>query len=122
MLYRSYLSTIPKEIEEAAAIDGCGRFSVFFKIIFPLLKPVTATVVVLTAVTIFNDFVNPLYFLPGAQNATVSLTLYSFMGQYGSAWNLLFADIVLISLPPFLLFLFFNKRIVDGLASTSLKG
>lgn len=65
----------------------------------------------------------PLYkFLPGKENVTVSLTMYSFMGQYGSEWNLLFADIVLISIPPFLLFLVFHRKIVDGVAGTSIKG
>ncbi len=122
MLYRSYMATIPKEIEEAAAIDGCKSIHIYTRIIFPLVKPVTASVIVLTAVTIFNDFVNPLYFLPGAEHATVSLTMYSFIGQYGSYWNLLFADIMLISIPPLILYLIFNKKIVDGVAGTSLKG
>lgn len=122
MLYRSYIATIPKEIEEAAAIDGCRSFRIYTKIIFPLVKPVTASVIVLTAVTVFNDFVNPLYFLPGAEHATVSLTMYSFIGQYGSYWNLLFADIVLISIPPLILYIIFHKRIVEGVAGTSLKG
>lgn len=122
MLYRSYIATIPKEIEEAAVIDGCGGFVIFRKIIFPLVMPVTASVVVLTAVTVFNDFVNPLYFLPGAEHVTVSLTMYSFIGQYGSEWNLLFADIVLISIPPLILYIIFHKKIVEGIAGTSLKG
>lgn len=122
MLYRSYIATIPREIEEAAAIDGCKNYQIYSRIIFPLAKPVTASVIVLTAVTVFNDFVNPLYFLPGAEHATVSLTMYSFIGQYGSHWNLLFADIVLISIPPLILYSIFSKRIVDGVAGTSLKG
>lgn len=122
MLYRSYIATIPKEIEEAAAIDGCNRITIYTKIIFPLIKPVTASVIVLTAVTVFNDFVNPLYFLPGTKYATVSMTMYSFIGQYGSYWNLVFADIVLISIPSLILFIIFNRKIVDGVASTSLKG
>lgn len=122
MLYRSYMATIPREIEEAAVIDGCRTWTIYTKIIFPLVKPVTASVIVLTAVTVFNDFVNPLYFLPGGDNATVSMTIYSFIGQYGSHWNLLFADIVLISVPPLILYLLFSRKIVDGVAGTSLKG
>ena len=122
MLYRSYIATIPKEIEEAALLDGCSGMGIYRRVIFPLAKPVTASVIVLTAVTVFNDFVNPLYFLPGRENVTVSLTMYSFMGQYGSDWNLLFADIVLISIPPLILFLIFHKKIVDGVAGTSVKG
>ena len=122
MLYRSYIATIPKEIEEAALLDGCSGMGIYRRVIFPLAKPVTASVIVLTAVTVFNDFVNPLYFLPGRENVTVSLTMYSFMGQYGSDWNLLFADIVLISIPPLILFLIFHKKIVDVVAGTSVKG
>jgi raffinose/stachyose/melibiose transport system permease protein len=122
ILYKAFMATIPKEIDEAAIIDGCGGFSLFFKIIFPLLKPVTSTVIVLSSVNIFNDFVNPLYFLPGVKNATVQLTLYNFMSQFNTSWNLLFADIVLISLPPLILFIFFNKQIVAGMTAGAVKG
>ncbi|MCL2747507.1 MAG: carbohydrate ABC transporter permease [Oscillospiraceae bacterium] len=122
MLYRAFMSTIPKEIDEAALIDGCGRLRHFFMIIFPLLKPVTATVTVLAAVNVFNDFVNPLYFLPGAKNVTVQLTMYNFYGKFASSWNLLMANVVLISLPPLLLFIFFSKRIVSGMVSGAIKG
>ena len=94
----------------------------FGKIIFPLLKPVTATVVILNAVGIFNDFTNPLYFLPGSKNATVQLTLYNFMGQYSNSYNLLFADVILITVPMLIVFIIFNKRIVDGMVAGSVKG
>jgi raffinose/stachyose/melibiose transport system permease protein len=116
------MSTIPKEIDEAAIVDGCGSFRLFFQIIMPLLKPVTSTIIVLSAVGIFNDFTNPLYFLPGAKNVTVQLSLYNFTGMYQTSWNLLFADIILISLPPLILFLFFNKKIVAGMTAGAVKG
>ncbi|HKL58542.1 MAG TPA: carbohydrate ABC transporter permease [Sphaerochaeta sp.] len=122
MLYRAYVGTVPLEIEEAAVIDGCPRSNMFCRIVFPLLKPVSSTVIVLNAVTIFNDFVNPLYFLPGAKNSTVQLTLNMFMGRFGSSWHLLFADVVLITLPPLVLFIFFNKKIVDGMTAGAIKG
>jgi raffinose/stachyose/melibiose transport system permease protein len=122
MLYRGYTATIPREMEEAAYIDGCNSIRTFIQIIFPLLTPVTATVVVLSAVGIFNDFVNPLYFLPGARNPTVQLTLYNFMGRYLNSWNLLFADVILITIPPFFLFVFFNKKIVSGMTAGAVKG
>lgn len=121
MLYRGFMVSIPKELDEAALIDGCDGLGLFAKIIFPLLKPVTATVIVLSAVGIFNDFTNPLYFLPGAKNATVQLTLYNFMGMYLTKWNLLFADVVLISLPPLGLFIFFNRQIVAGMTAGAVK-
>ena len=122
MLYRGFMSSIPVELEEAGYIDGCSRWKIFTKIIFPLLKPVTSTVIILNAVTIFNYFTNPLYFLPGAENATVQLTLYNFMGQYASSYNLLFADVILITVPMLILFIFFNKRIVDGMVAGAVKG
>lgn len=121
LLYRGFVVTVPREIDEAAIIDGCGGVQLFFRIILPLLKPVTSTIIVLSAVTIFNDFVNPLYFLPGAKNATMQLTLYNFMSMYVTQWNLLFADVVLISLPPLVLFIFFNKRIVEGITAGAVK-
>lgn len=73
-------------------------------------------------VTIFNDFTNPLYFLPGNENTTIQLTLYNFKGQYASSYNLLFADVILITIPMLILFLIFNKRIVDGMVAGSVKG
>ncbi|MBB6632830.1 carbohydrate ABC transporter permease [Cohnella thailandensis] len=122
LLYRGFMATIPREIDEAAVVDGYGGYRLFFTIIFPLLKPVTATVVVTQAVFIFNDFTNPLYFFPGSKNATVQLTLYNFTSQFVSQWNLLFTDILLITIPPLLLFIFFNKRLVAGMTSGSVKG
>jgi raffinose/stachyose/melibiose transport system permease protein len=92
----------------------------FFRIIFLLLQPVTSTIIVLSAVNIFNDFVNPLYFIMGTKNATVQLTLYNFMSMYATRWNLLFFDVVLISIP-LIRFVFFNKRIVAGLTSGAIK-
>ncbi|GLX66132.1 carbohydrate ABC transporter permease [Paenibacillus glycanilyticus] len=122
MLYRSFMATIPREIDEAAIVDGCGSTRMFFQMVFPLLMPVTSTVIVLSSVGIYNDFVNPLYFFPGAKNATIQLTLYNFTSMYNTSWNLLFADIILISLPPLILFIFFNKRIVAGMTAGAVKG
>ena len=70
----------------------------------------------------FNDFTNPLYFLPGNDNVTVQLTLYNFMGRYSSSYNLLFADVLIITVPMLILFLIFNKKIVDGMVAGAVKG
>lgn len=121
ILFRGFMVTIPKSLDEAALIDGCGRFRLFFNIILPLLKPVSATVVVLTAVSVYNDFVNPLYFFPGSENATLQLTLYNFMSMYITKWNLLFTNILVISIPPLILFIIFNKKIVAGMTAGSVK-
>lgn len=122
MLYRGFVGTIPVQLEEAGYIDGCSKSKMFFYIIFPLLKPVSSTVIILNAVTVFNDFSNPLYFLPGNKYATIQLTLFNFIGRYSSSYNLLFADVILITLPMLILFLIFNKRIVDGMVAGSVKG
>lgn len=122
MLYRGFMSSIPVELEEAAFIDGCTPSHMFRTIIFPLLKPVTSTVIILDAVTIFNDFTNPLYFFPGKDNITVQLTLYNFMGQFSSAYNMLFADVLIITIPMLIIFLIFNNKIVDGMVAGSVKG
>jgi raffinose/stachyose/melibiose transport system permease protein len=121
LLYKGFMATVPREIEEAALIDGCGKVRLFFKIILPLLKPVTSTVVILTGVGIYNDFVNPLYFFPGAENATLQLTLYNFTSMYNTQWNLLFFNILVITIPMLILFLIFNKKIVAGMAAGAVK-
>ena len=122
MLYRGFMASIPVDLEEAASIDGCNRWQIFWQIIFPLLKPIQATIIILTGVQTFNDFTNPLYFLPGAANATVQLTLYNFKGQASNSYNLLFADIIIITVPMLILFLIFNKRIVAGMVAGAVKG
>jgi len=122
LLFRAFIAAIPRELDEAAMIDGCGGTRLFFKVIFPLLRPVTITVILTASVAIFNDFVNPLYFLPGDDNATVQVTLFSFQSQYNTQWNLLFMDIVLITIPPLLAFIFFNRKIVAGMTAGAIKG
>ena len=122
ILYRGFMGTIPQAIDEAAIIDGCGTSRLFFDIVLPLLKPVTATISVVTTLHVYNDFVNPLYYLPGAKNATIQLSIYNFSGQYGSDWNLVCADILLISIPVVIMYILFNRQIVDGMVMGSVKG
>ncbi len=122
LLFRAFVSTIPRELDEAAIIDGAGPLRLFFGVIFPLLRSVIITVIVVQSVAVFNDFVNPLYFLPGDQNATVQLTLYNFQSQFSTQYNLLFMNILLITIPPLVMFLFFNRRIVAGLTEGAIKG
>ena len=122
LLYRAFIATIPRELDEAAIIDGARPLDIFFRVILPLLWPVTVTVIVVQSVSIFNDFTNPLYYLPGNQNATVQLTLYNFQSQFETAYNLLFTNILLITVPPLLVFLFFNRQIIAGMTAGAVKG
>ncbi|MET8149338.1 carbohydrate ABC transporter permease [Actinoplanes sp. NPDC049668] len=122
LLFRAFIATIPRELDEAAIIDGAGPVRLFFRVILPLLRPVIVTVVLVQSVFVYNDFVNPLYFLPGEQNATVQLTLYNFNSQFNTQYNLLFMDILLITIPPLLMFVAFNRQIVAGMTAGAIKG
>ena len=122
LLFKSFVSTVPRSLDEAAIIDGAGPLTLFFRVILPLLRPTVITVIVVQAVVVFNDFTNPLYFLPGDKNATVQLTLYKFMSQTSSQWNLLFMDVLLITIPPLVMYIFFNRQIVAGMTSGAVKG
>ena len=122
ILFRAFAATIPRQLDEAAMIDGCTGLSLYFRVIFPLLRPVTVTVIVTASVAIYNDFVNPLYFTPGSKNATVQLTVYNFQSQFNTQWNLLFMDVLLITVPALLMFIVFNRKIVAGLTSGAVKG
>jgi raffinose/stachyose/melibiose transport system permease protein len=122
LIFRTFMASIPSEIDESAIMDGASPMRVFVSIILPLLQPAIVTVIVVSAVGVYNDFTLPLYFLPGAQNVTAQLTLFSFISQFSSQWNLLFADVVVITIPPLIMFMFFQRQIVSGLTSGAIKG
>jgi raffinose/stachyose/melibiose transport system permease protein len=122
MLFRAFIAGIPKELDEAAVIDGCGPVRLFFRVIFPLLRSVMVTVIVVQSVAVFNDFQHPLYFLPGDANATVQLTLFNFQSQFATSYNLLFMNILLITIPPLIMYMFFNRQIVAGMTAGAVKG
>lgn len=122
LILRAFIGTIPREIDEAAIMDGASPLRLFTSIILPLLRPAIVTIIVTSSVAVYNDFSNPLYFLPGSQNVTAQLTLFTFMSQYNSQWNMVFADVVLITIPPLILFVFFQKQIVAGMTSGAVKG
>ena len=109
LIIRAFVATIPRELDEAAIIDGAGPLRLFFRVIFPLLRSVIVTIIVVQSVFVFNDFQNPLYFLPGDKNATVQLTLYNFQSQSSTSYNLLFTNILLITIPPLIMYIFFNS-------------
>lgn len=122
LILRAFMGTIPRELDEAAIIDGASPARVFFSVVLPLLKPAIVTIIVVTSVSIYNDFAGPLYFLPGAENVTVQLTLYSYISQFSSQWNLLFANVLVVTIPPLVLFIFFRRQIVSGMTTGAVKG
>lgn len=122
LIFRAFMANIPRELDEAAIIDGASPLRVFTSIILPLLKPAIITVIVTSSVGIYNDFTLPLYFLPGNENVTAQLTLFNFISQFNSQWNLLFADVVVITIPPLIMFMFFQRQIVSGMTAGAVKG
>jgi len=122
LLYRSFVATIPRDLDEAARIDGAKPWQIFFRVVMPLLKPVTVTVIVVQSIAIFNDFTHPLYYLPGKENVTVQLTLYNFQSQFTSQMNLLFMNVLLVTIPPLIVYIFFNRQIVAGMTAGAVKG
>ncbi len=122
LIMRAFVATIPREIDEAAIVDGAGPLRLFFGVIFPLLRSVIVTVVVVQSIFVFNDFQNPLYFLPGDANATVQLTTFNFTSQFASSYNLMFANILVITIPVLILYIIFQRQIVAGMTSGAVKG
>lgn len=122
ILFRAFVSGIPRELDEAALIDGAGPLRIFFRVILPLLKPVVVTVIVIQVVHVFNDFTGPLYFLPGDENVTAQLTLFNFQSEELSNYNLLFMNVLIITVIPLLLYIFFNRQIVAGMTAGAVKG
>jgi raffinose/stachyose/melibiose transport system permease protein len=122
LLFRAFVGGIPRELDEAAVLDGAGPIRLFARVVLPLLRPVIVTVIVVQAVFVFNDFAGPLYFLPNSDQVTVQLALYTFQGQNLSFYNLLFMAIFIITIPPLIAYIFFNRQIVGGITSGAVKG
>lgn len=120
-LYTGFMKTVPRDMDEAAVIDGCGKFRTFFQVVFPLLAPVTTTVVVFNFVGVWNDVLTFLYFAGGDKWA-LPMTVYSFFGKYNQYWNLVFADIIFTIIPCLLLYIFGQKYVVSGMTAGAVKG
>ena len=121
-LIYSFVGKIPRDIDEAATIDGCSPTRLFFSIVFPLLKPVLVTVMVLTFLNTWNEYVLPLYYLGNSTHWPMTLAVYNFFGMYFKDWNLVCADIVLTSLPVIIVYLLGQKYIVSGMTAGAVKG
>ncbi|ANS76768.1 sugar ABC transporter permease [Paenibacillus yonginensis] len=121
-LYSGFIRSIPKALDEVAFLEGANTLSVFFKIVTPLILPVNATVAIMVFMSVWNDITIPLYFLTDSSNWTMPLSVYNFYGKFSRDWNLIFADLVLTSLPVFILYLFCQKYIVSGLTAGAVKG
>lgn len=121
LLFTSFIKGIPSEIEEAAAIDGCSRVRIFWQIIFPLLGPCTASMVVLQGLGIWNDFLMPSLILH-SDKKTMIVELFKFVGELASEWDMVFAGTALSIVPVLVIFIFLQKYFVKGIAAGATKG
>jgi len=122
-IYHGFVKGIPREIDESATIDGASGFRLFFSVIFPLLKSVTTTIIIIDVMWIWNDFLLPLLMVNGSPSTkTLTLAAYTFVGQYTSDWQYAMTAMVLAVLPSIIVFIFLQKYIVKGVVAGAVKG
>jgi len=121
-LIYAFIESIPKEIDEAAIIDGCSPFTLFFTVIFPLLTPAWVTTAILSFLDFWSEFILPLYFLQSSAKWPMTLAVYNFFGMFETRWNLVSADIVLTILPVIIIYLIGQRYIISGMTSGAVKG
>ncbi len=122
LLYHGFTKTVPHEIEESALIDGCHSVRMYFRIVFPLLKPVTSTVIILSIVTYWNDLILPLILIRNKNLYTITLSQLIFFGEYGqNRINLLLTSAVISSVPIILVYVFAQKYMISGIMSGAVK-
>lgn len=121
MMITSYIKGIPRELDEAGVIDGAVGMSLFVRIMAPLLTPIAATVGVLVFMWSWNELQIPLYLLNSARNYTLPLSVYNFYGAFSNSWNLVCADVILVSLPVILLYVFSQKYVISGRTAGAVK-
>jgi raffinose/stachyose/melibiose transport system permease protein len=121
-LIYAFIETIPRELDEAAIIDGCSPLRVFFSVIFPLLTPALVTAAVLNILGIWNEFLMPLYYLNSSTDWPMTLAVYNFFGQFQADWSLVSADVVLTILPVIVIYLLAQRYILAGMVAGAVKG
>ena len=121
-LIYAFIDSLPRELDEAAFIDGCSPIRTFFSIIFPVLTPVVVTCGVLNMLNLWNEFLMPLYFLNSTDHWPMTLAVYNFFGQFQSNWALVSADVVLTILPMILVYVVAQRWILSGVSAGAVKG
>ncbi|OKP98827.1 carbohydrate ABC transporter permease [Paenibacillus sp. P46E] len=122
-LYHGFVKSIPRDLDEAAVMDGCGDFRLFFVVIFPLLLPITATNAILNLLWMWNDFLLPLLMLTDSDSYTLLLSTNMLFGQYGNNdWSGILASLVMAMLPVIIFYLLLQKYILNGIADGAVKG
>ncbi|MCL2180939.1 MAG: carbohydrate ABC transporter permease [Treponema sp.] len=122
-LFHGFIKSVPLELEEAATIDGCTKTAVFFKIVFPILTPITVTVVILNGIWIWNDYLLPLMVLGSGNTVqTLPLAVASFVGSFVKRWDLILTSTLMTMLPVVIVFLILQKHIIKGIVDGAVKG
>lgn len=121
-LIRGFINTVPMELEEAAHIDGCGTFQCFWRIIFPLLKPILSTVAILDTLAIWNDFMTPLLFLQSSEKQVLLQQVYRNVGPFSTNWTSFFPMLVMATLPLVIFYFIMQKQIIEGVVAGAVKG
>lgn len=121
-LYHGFVKSVPAEMEEAAYIDGCGALQTFFLIVFPMLKPITATICITNVLWVWNDFLLPLIVLSDSKKYTLLLSTNTLFGQYSSDWSAILSSLILAALPVIVFYAIFQKQILQGIADGAVKG
>ena len=124
-LYHGFFKGVPIALEEAAMIDGANIFQMFFRIVFPMVKPITVTAIITNAMWIWNDYLLPFLIIGNNDKKTLTLSLYyakSLSGQYGNPWELIFPAVLICAVPILVVFIFLQKNIIEGIAAGAVKG
>lgn len=120
-IFRQFMRGIPRDLDEAAAIEGASTFTIYWRIILPLLKPAIATVVIIKGIAIYNEFYIPFLYMPSSDLGVISTTLFRFQGPFGAKWEVISAGVVLVILPTLVVFLALQRWIYSGLTAGSTK-
>ncbi|SKC37814.1 carbohydrate ABC transporter permease [Okibacterium fritillariae] len=120
-IFLQFMSSIPVSLDEAAMLDGANRFTIYWRVILPLLKPAIATVIIIKGIAIYNEFYIPFLYMPSQELGVISTSLFRFMGPFGSQWQVIAAGTILVIIPTLLAFLFLQRYIYNGLTSGATK-
>ncbi|WP_410513766.1 carbohydrate ABC transporter permease [Paenibacillus sp. BR2-3] len=121
-LYTSFIGTIPKELDEASMIDGASKIGMFFRIILPLLKPVTATIIIMNANSIWNDYQFSVFFLQKPESKTITVALSTFFGENSVQIGWVAAGALMAAIPSIIIYIFLQRYFVEGITSGAIKG
>ncbi len=121
LLYSGYLVNIPMALEEAAKVDGASTWRTYWKVIFPIMKPMHATVAVLTALSVWNDVMTPLVIMAGSEQNTLPLAQLNFQSQFGTNYNLAFASYLMSLIPILIFYVICQKQILNGVVNGAVK-